>query len=127
MTLSILLVDDEPHILRIMRLQLERQGYQVSTCSNGEEAFAHLQASPPDVLITDIQMPRMSGEQLCKKIQVEIPNRSFLIVLLTSRTEIEHRIWSQDFHNLWFYEKPLSMRQLTSELGSYFEARRSEA
>ncbi len=124
---TILLVDDEPHILRIMRMQLERQGYQISTCSNGEDAFDRLRENPPDVLITDIQMPRMTGEQLCKKIQAEMPNRSFLIVLLTSRTEIEHRIWSKDFHNLWFYEKPLSMRQLTSELGGYFETRSAEA
>ncbi|GHA15193.1 response regulator [Oceanisphaera arctica] len=126
MTPTILLVDDEPHILRIMRLQLERQGYQISTCSNGEDAFNRLRESPPDVLITDIQMPRMTGEQLCKKIQAEVPNRRFLIVLLTSRTEIEHRTWSKDFQNLWFYEKPLSMRQLTSELDGYFEAHRTE-
>ncbi|WP_107852707.1 response regulator [Oceanimonas marisflavi] len=123
---TILLVDDEPHILRIMSLQLQRQGYQISTCGNGEEAFARLQENPPDVLITDIQMPRMTGEQLCRKIQAEIPDRHFLIVLLTSRTELEHRTWSKGFDNLWFYEKPLSLRQLTFELGGYFEAHRSE-
>lgn len=120
MTPKILLVDDEPHILRIMQLQLERQGYEVATASNGEDAFLKIAPFAPDVLITDIQMPKMTGEQLCKKIAAEIPDRGFLIILLTSRTEIEHRLWSNKFRDLWFYEKPLSIRQLSARLNSHF-------
>ncbi len=122
---KITLVDDEMHVLRIMRLSLEKQGYEVSTYSNGEEALAALkQGEHPDVLVTDIQMPRMTGEELCKNIRLEFPDRSFRIFVLTSRTEIEHRDWSASFDNLEFLEKPVSMRQLLIRLDSYFQSQK---
>ena len=117
---KIMLVDDEMHILRIMKLSLEKQGYDITTCNNGQVAFEALAQGWPDVLITDIQMPRMTGEELCKNIELEYPERSFLIIVLTSRTEIEHREWSAKIKNLQFLEKPVSMRNLISMLEDYF-------
>lgn len=117
---KIMLVDDEMHILRIMKLSLEKQGYEIVTYSNGEDAFNALKQGWPDVLITDIQMPRMTGEELCKNIRIEFPKRNFLIFVLTSRTEIEHREWSANFENLKFLEKPVSMRALIALLEDYF-------
>ncbi|MGB0468379.1 MAG: response regulator transcription factor [Pontibacterium sp.] len=122
MTLRMLLVDDEPHILRLMRLKFEAEGFEIDTAPNGEAALKKILASPPDVLITDIQMPRMTGEQLCHEIAARLPEQPFLIVLLTSRTEVEHRIWSADFNNLWFFEKPVSMRKLIASLNGYQQA-----
>lgn len=119
MTIQILLVDDEPHVIRLMRLKLEQHGFQVNTASNGEDALNKIRLSPPDILLTDIQMPKMTGEQLCKTIQKELPDREFLIILLTSRPEMEHRTWSKGINNLWFYEKPISMRQLITQLEKY--------
>jgi CheY-like chemotaxis protein len=117
---KIMLVDDEMHVLRIMKLSLEKQGYDITTCNNGQVAFEALAQGWPDVLITDIQMPRMTGEELCKNIELEYPERSFLIIVLTSRTEIEHREWSAKIKNLQFLEKPVSMRNLISMLEDYF-------
>jgi CheY-like chemotaxis protein len=117
---KIMLVDDEMHVLRILRLSLEKQGYEVETFSNGEDAMDALRKNQPDVLVTDIQMPRMSGEELCKNIRIEFPERAFLIIVLTSRAEIEHREWSASFDNLEFVEKPVSMRQLITQLEDYF-------
>lgn len=117
---KILLVDDERHALRILRLSLERQGYDIATCNNGQEAFDALQQITPDVLITDIQMPKMTGEELCKKIQQTYPDRPYLIIIATSRTEIEHREWSANIDNLKFMEKPVSMRNLIRILDEYF-------
>lgn len=116
-----MLVDDEMHVLRILRLSLEKQGYQIETYNNGQNALDALKNGFPDVLITDIQMPRMTGEELCKNIRVEYPARNFLIVVLTSRTEIEHREWSASFDNLQFMEKPVSMRKLITKLEDYFK------
>ena len=65
----ILIVDDEPHVIRVMRLSLERAGYEVFEAANGEIALQRIAESMPDVMITDIDMPRMTGEQLCKEIQ----------------------------------------------------------
>ena len=117
---KIMLVDDEMHVLRILKLSLEKKGYAIKTYNNGQVAFDALKQGWPDVLITDIQMPRMTGEQLCTQIELEYPERTFLIIVLTSRTEIEHREWSAKINNLQFLEKPVSMRNLIDKLDDYF-------
>ena len=118
---KITIVDDEPHVLRVLQRSLEKEGYDVKSYSNGEDALNGLRESPPHVLVTDIQMPRMSGEELCQQIQLEMPDREFLIFVLTSRTEIEHRKWSRKINNLQFLEKPVSIRNLIERLNRYFE------
>jgi CheY-like chemotaxis protein len=117
---KILIADDEPHVLRVLKLSLEKEGYAVDTCANGKEALTLLEQRHPDILITDIQMPLMTGEELCMHIQQQIPDRNFLIFVLTSRTEIEHREWSREVHNLLFLEKPVSIRDLVEKLDGYF-------
>ena len=117
---KILIADDEPHVLRVLKLSLEKEGYAVETCSNGKEALQRLEQSYPEILITDIQMPLMTGEELCKHIHAHMPDRKFLIFVLTSRTEIEHREWSRDIPNLLFLEKPVSIRNLLDKIEGYF-------
>ena len=68
----------------------------------------------PDFLVTDIDMPRMSGKELCLAIEKQFPDRTFPIVVLTSRTELEHRTWTREIKNLSFMEKPVSVRRLVA-------------
>ena len=117
---KILIADDEPHVLRVLKMSLEKEGYEVEVCANGREALARLEQEQPDILITDIQMPQMTGEELCLHINEHMPNRKFLIFVLTSRTEIEHREWSRKVHYLLFLEKPVSIRDLVDKLDGYF-------
>lgn len=117
---TVTLVDDEPHVLRVLKMSLEKEGYAVKSFANGEDALNALRENHPDVLVTDIQMPRMTGEELCHHIQQEMPERKFLIFVLTSRTEIEHREWSRRIDNLQFLEKPVSIRNLLERLNRYF-------
>jgi len=117
---KILIADDEPHVLRVLKLSLEKEGYAVETCANGKEALTRLEQEHPDILITDIQMPLMTGEELCRHIKQHMPERKFLIFVLTSRTEIEHREWSRDINNLLFLEKPVSIRNLLEKIEGYF-------
>ena len=116
----ILIVDDEPHAIRILRQALERNGYEVEGASNGLVALQKIHAQMPDVLITDIQMPRMTGKELCQQIQEQMPQREFLIFIVTSRTDLEHREWSGSITNMMFLEKPVSVRQLIKMLEEYF-------
>ena len=113
---KILIVDDDPIVLRVVRLALEREGHDVTACANGALALEQLESEFPDAMITDIEMPRMTGEELCKAIEERFPNRTFPIFVATSLTALEHRRWSSSIANLRFLEKPVSARRLISQL-----------
>lgn len=110
---QILLADDDPVILRIMRMGFESAGYEVTSTSTGIDCFDKICEQAPDLLVTDIQMPGMTGKELCLAIAKQFPNRTFPIVVLTGRAELSHREWTRDFPMLRFMEKPVSIRRLT--------------
>lgn len=112
MASRILIVDDEPHVIRVLKLALDRSGYEVETAPNGEVGLERIRQCPPDLLISDIQMPRLSGEQLCERLAVELPGREFPIVIMTSMTFVSESHWSRRHDNLVLLEKPLSVRSL---------------
>ena len=122
----ILIVDDEPNITRVLKIMLERAGYAVSTANDGEAGLAALLAEAPDALVTDIQMPRMNGRQLVRAIQLQLPQRSFPIFVMTSMTAREEREWVQVLSRIEFLEKPVSPRQLISRLAAHFAAPAAE-
>ena len=117
----ILIADDQPHVARILRLALERQGYQVRSVFNGLEALEQIRQDPPDLLITDIEMPRMNGRQLCMTLQEEQPQRTFPILIITSRTGHSERQWAHKIDQAEFLEKPLSIKQLITRLAIQFQ------
>lgn len=117
----ILLVDDEPLVIRVMRLALTKDGYLVDVAVDGEDALEKLSAAAPDIMITDIEMPRMSGKELCQHIQKSMPDREFPIFVSTSLTATEHRDWSRHISNLTFLEKPISIRKLRAAIKTVFD------
>lgn len=110
----VMIVDDHAPVIRVLRLGLEEAGFEVESANNGSECLVKLCDGMPDFLVTDIDMPRMSGKELCLAIQKQFPQRTFPIVVLTSRTELEHRDWTRQIENLSFMEKPVSVRRLVS-------------
>lgn len=118
----ILLVDDEALVIRVMRLALVKDGYQVDTASSGLEAIEKIALACPDVLVTDIEMPYMTGQELCEHLQAEMPDRKFPIFVSTSLTSIDHRNWSKNIPNLTFLEKPISIRKLKSLINNALDS-----
>jgi len=114
---KILIVDDHAPVIRVLKLGIEEAGYEVDTASNGSECLVKLCSGQPDFLVTDIDMPRMSGKELCAAIEEQFPDRKFPIVVLTSRTEMEHRDWTRNITDLTFMEKPVSVRRLLAHIG----------
>lgn len=112
----VLIVDDHPPVIRVLKLGIEEAGFEVDTAGNGSECLVKLSARHPDFLVTDIDMPRMNGKDLCLAIESSFPDRKFPIVVLTSRTELEHRNWTREIDNLAFMEKPVSVRRLVSHI-----------
>ncbi|QBE66409.1 response regulator [Pseudoduganella lutea] len=116
----ILLVDDEPYVVRVLRLSLEREGYDVATAIDGHDALSKLAKRCPDVLITDINMNGMDGRTLCPLARKMYPDSSFLILIMTSLTALDERSWVRQVSNAEFLEKPLSPRQLVARLARHF-------
>jgi len=116
----ILVVDDEPHVSRVLKLTLERAGYAVRAAPDGQAALASLLADPPDAMITDIQMPRLNGREMMKTLHELMPERRFPVIVMTSMTGREEREWVRDMPGVEFLEKPLSPRQLIARLNRHF-------
>ncbi len=117
---KIFIIDDDPIVIRVIRMGLELAGFQVESATDGSEFLQRLSDEAPDMLVTDIEMPRMSGKELCLTIESQFPDRQFPIVVLTSHTALDHRVWTRDIPNLRFMEKPVSVRQLVAHAKEHF-------
>ena len=82
---SILIVDDEAHILQVLSLKLRNCGYVVSTAVDGEDALHQVKTNPPDLVITDVQMPYMNGLELSQVLSDDSETTHIPVVVLTAR------------------------------------------
>jgi CheY-like chemotaxis protein len=92
----ILLVDDEPELLEAWSFALEYVGYGVGRARDGRDALAYMSRQRPDLIITDLMMPGMNGEDLCRAIRQNQQWASIPIVLHTSAhvgTPVGERLW----------------------------------
>lgn len=81
----ILAVDDEVHILHVVSLKLRNAGYEVVTAENGEEALAMALERRPDLIITDYQMPLLTGLELCQRLKQHPDTQAIPALMLTAR------------------------------------------
>lgn len=82
---TILIVDDEAHIVHIIRYKLEREGYNIVTANDGQEAYDLAQSVNPDLIVTDFQMPVLSGYEMCVKLHDSDVTADTPIVMVTAR------------------------------------------
>ena len=82
---TILIADDETHILSVLSMKLTNAGYNVITAEDGADAYSQACASHPDLIITDYQMPMLSGVELCSKLQSDPATCDIPAILLTAR------------------------------------------
>ncbi len=122
----ILLVDSQAHILRVMKLSLDRNGYEVDTALNGEVALEKMRETHYDVLIADKDLSSMTGEQLLatvsahfnRDIYLDVP-KMFLITSENTPVLPDADLSHADFECL---EKPVSLRYLVARLNELFGA-----
>ncbi len=107
---KILIVDDEEQIIDILRTNLEKRGYVCEWAFNGVEALEKIVLSPPDLLVTDIKMPRMDGLELIEKIKsegIEIP-----VVVITAFFDIDNAIKALRLGAVNFFKKPFDFQSI---------------
>ncbi|MCG5078510.1 response regulator [Paraburkholderia tagetis] len=81
---TVLLVDDDPNILRPLRLLVEREGYRVLTAGDGEAALAIAAIEGPSLVVTDWMMPRMDGVELCRRLKGNSATADIPVVMLSA-------------------------------------------
>ncbi|HNY20752.1 MAG TPA: response regulator transcription factor [Treponemataceae bacterium] len=84
---TILAVDDETAILELQKYNLEKEGFRVTACANGEEAIKSAKASPPDLVLLDLMLPGMSGLDVCRKLRADPATAGIPIIMVTAKTE----------------------------------------
>jgi len=83
----VLVVDDEPHIVRLIQVNLERHGYQVETANNGAQALAKIRDSRPDLVVSDVMMPEMDGFELLANIRRDPMLMELPVIMLTAKAQ----------------------------------------
>lgn len=81
---SILVVDDEPDIVRVVVKIMEARGHVVATARDGAEAIERVLAAPPDLVILDLNLPKLDGYEVCKRIKQDPRSRHVPVVMMTA-------------------------------------------
>jgi len=114
---TILIVDDEAHIVHIIRYKLEREVYRVLTAGDGQEAYDLAQAVDPDLIVTDYQMPGLSGYEMCVKLHGSEVTADTPVVMVTARG---HKLSPSELAETNIRQlmaKPFSARELLVVVG----------
>jgi len=111
----ILLADDDAMILDVLRYQLEKEGYQVLTAEDGQQALDLAQTGQPDLVLLDVMMPKLQGWEVCRELRrtSEVP-----ILMLTARGEEMDRVLGLELGADDYIVKPFSFRELLARIHS---------
>src|SRR6476620_6584143 len=118
---TILVADDESHILHVVSLKLRNAGYRVVTAADGQEGWEMALQERPDLLITDYHMPQMSGLELCRKLKQDPATAGIPAIMLTARG---YALESEDTEQSGIYRmlsKPFSPRHLLAAVTEVLE------
>lgn len=113
---KILVVDDETHILHVVSLKLKNAGYEVFTAEDGEEGLEVALEQHPDLVITDYQMPFMTGLELCKKLKEHEATRATPALMLTARGYSLAHEYIDQTNIAGVISKPFSPREILTKV-----------
>ena len=116
----VLVVDDEPDIIDLLKYNLEKEGYEVETASDGIKAVKTAVKFKPEVILLDIMMPNQDGVETCRQIR-DIPElKSTFIIFLTARSEEYSEVAAFDVGADDYITKPIKPRALLSRIAALF-------
>jgi two-component system KDP operon response regulator KdpE len=113
MDTRILVIEDEPDLVQLLRLRLEKEGYEVLTARDGVEGLAVLQEGRPDLIVLDLMLPRMNGWETCWRIRdcSDVP-----IIILTALTTDQDKVRGLELGADDYITKPFSMKELVARV-----------
>ncbi len=113
MSERIFLVDDEQHIIDLLRLYLEQEGFRVDSAGEGQEALDRILAQPPDLVVLDLMLPGLDGREICRRLRArsELP-----VIMLTARDDDVDKIVGLELGADDYLTKPFNPRELVARI-----------
>ncbi|HWE98962.1 MAG TPA: phosphate regulon transcriptional regulator PhoB [Caulobacteraceae bacterium] len=112
----ILVVEDEDALATLLQYNLDKEGYRVLVCGDGEEALILIDEAQPDLVVLDWMLPSVSGIEVCRRLRQRSETRNLPIVMLTARGEESDRVRGLDTGADDYVVKPFSMSELTARV-----------
>jgi len=112
----ILLIEDDRDIVELVRYNLDREGFQVTSATDGSSGLAQVRKSAPDVLLLDLMLPKLSGLEICKEIRRDQSLNRLPILMLTARGEEADRVIGLEMGADDYVTKPFSPRELVARV-----------
>jgi CheY-like chemotaxis protein len=119
MAKKILIIDDEPDILKILQSMLKNDKYEVITAENGEEGYEKVVKEKPDLVLLDIMMPRMNGYEVCEKIKGNPETKKIPVVMLTVKAMGEDVEKALQKKADWYISKPFDDKYLLKKIRGF--------
>lgn len=119
----ILVVDDEPDVLGVVRLVLTRRGFNVLTASSGMECLVQAQSNGPDLILLDIMMPEMDGWETLKLLKMDPTTSEIPVVIVSARAEPKDKIRGLQEGAVDYVTKPFAPRDLLEKIDAVLAAR----
>jgi len=124
----LLVIDDEPVILQVLKKNLQLAGYRVDTVIYGADALEYIEREgPPDLIILDIMLPRMSGYEVCRKVREQYSSYELPILMLTARNKQEDLIAGFEAGANDYIGKPVERQELLARVNSLLSFKQSAA
>lgn len=111
---SVLVVDDEPQLLRALVLNLANRGYRVSSAATGSAALAHADAMAPDIVVLDLGLPDIDGLEVITRLRSRHPDTP--IIVLSARTSSQDKVAALDLGAVDYVTKPFDVNELIARL-----------
>ena len=118
--MRILIADDEPDILEIISYNLGKEGYEIHTAKDGNEAIDKAKLLNPDLIILDVMMPKKTGMEVCQILRTQPLFQQTLIIFLTALSDEASQIKGLEYGADDYVNKPISPKVLTSRVNALF-------
>ncbi|SHF24060.1 two-component system, OmpR family, alkaline phosphatase synthesis response regulator PhoP [Desulfofundulus australicus DSM 11792] len=113
---KILVVDDEEHILELIRFNLEKEGYQVVTATDGNTAVEIARSQRPDLILLDVMLPEQDGLAVCRILQQEAATRRIPVIMISARGDELDKVLGLEMGADDYVTKPFSPRELVARV-----------
>jgi CheY-like chemotaxis protein len=116
MSAKILIVDDEPNLLRMLSYTLQGEGYEIITAPNGGEALNKVKIDKPDLVILDVMLPDMTGLEVCTKLRHNEETITLPVIMLSARTQVPDKISGLEAGADEYVTKPIKPEELVARV-----------